>query len=92
MTMLLNRVKELVQPHLENEMMEVGFNAFTIDEGNMSVDVECEHYVDYERNQIMNVVISPKKVLVYVSNEDGDFGRPIDFTSEFSDYKYKLFN
>lgn len=91
MMTLLNQVKEMVNPYLRDGMMEMGFNSFSVDEGNISVDVECEHYVDFEIELTMNVVISPRKVLAYVCDKDGNYGEPVDMTNEFNDYKYKVY-
>ena len=93
MMTLLNQVKELVAPVISDEMMEGGYQEFSITDDNLVVDIECEHYVDWiAKNGTLHCVIAPKKVLAYLSDEEGNFGEPVDFTREFSDYKYRLFN
>lgn len=93
MMTLLNQVKELVAPVISDEMMEGGFQEFSITDEGLAIDVECEHYVDWIDNRGgLHCVIAPKSILAYVSDEEGNFGKPVDFTSEFSEYKYCLFN
>ena len=98
MMTLLNQVKSLVNPYLQDEKMEAGVNEFTIEEGNIAIDVKCEHTFDDEpmkwspRLRYSNAYIIPKQVLVYVSNEDGNYGQPQDMTKEFDVYEYKFLN
>ena len=92
MMTLLNHVKELVNPYLRDEMLEEGINEISIDEGNIAIDVICDHRVDYELNGVIHAIIEPKRVLMSLSNEDGDYSEPVDITREFSDYEYRLYN
>ena len=93
MMTLLNEVRPLVRPYLTDEMQEIGTNEYSVDEGNMAIDIECEHYVDYtDKLEVMHAVIEPKKVHVSFCDEDGNYGKPIDLTKYFSEYKYKVFN
>lgn len=91
--MLLNQVRELVTPYLQDEMLELGYSEFSVEDKNIAVDIECEHFVDYEtllRGTVL--IIRPKKVSVFVCDKEGNYGEPVDMTREFSDYKYRVFN
>ena len=91
--MLLNQVKELVSPHLCNEMMEAGYNRFDIEDGNLAIDIECEHYIErIDRFGVMHCIIAPRKVLVYIADEDGDYNTTVDMTRKFDEYKYELYS
>ena len=93
MMTLLNEVKKMVTPYLRDEMMEEGVNEFTIEEGNVAVDIKCEH--TFESNpkwQYCYAAIVPKQILVYVGDEDGNYSEPQDMTREFDAYEYKFLN
>lgn len=93
MMTLLNKVKEMVTPYLENKMMEEGINEFTVEEGNIAVDIKCEHtFEENPRWKYCYATIVPKEVLVYIGDEDGNYSKPQNMTKEFDIYEYKFLN
>lgn len=91
MMTLLNRVKMLVNPYLQDNSMELGYNSFEVSTDFLALDLEFEHYIDYvyPRGK-MDVVIKPVKVVAYVGDGNGDFDTEEDLTGYFEPYTYSV--